>query len=218
MYIPSHFRVDDLDRLVGFMRAYSFAALVSVLDGVPFATHLPLTVKVNDGAVTLTGHMAKQNPHWQAFGPAETLAIFGGPHAYVSPSLYEPGDHVPTWNYVAVHAYGSPRILRLDESGEAVKGVLRELIRANDPAFEAAWEAMDGNYRDNMLKGIVAFEMAVTRLEGKAKLSQNRSRVDQAAVADSFLASGDPGMAYMGEAMRARLAASTPLAEPEGRS
>lgn len=218
MYIPSHFRVDDLDRLVDFMRAYSFATLVSVLDGVPFATHLPLTVKVDNGAVTLTGHMAKQNPHWQAFGLSESLAIFGGPHAYVSPSLYEPGDHVPTWNYIAVHAYGSPRSLRLEDSSEAVKSVLRDLIRANDPAFEAGWDAMDGAYRDNMLKGIVAFEMAVARLEGKAKLSQNRSRIDQAAVAQSFLVSGDPGVMYMGKMMRARLAESSPQVEPEGRS
>jgi transcriptional regulator len=108
MYIPHAFREENVETLVEFMRANSFATLVSVLDGAPFATHLPLLADWQDGEVMVSGHLARPNAQWRAFGEGESLAIFTGPHAYISPSLYEKRESVPTWNYIAVHAYGRP--------------------------------------------------------------------------------------------------------------
>jgi len=106
MYIPNAFREDDQATLVAFMRAHSFATLVSVVDGTPFATHLPLVISEESGQILLVGHLAKANPHWRALTASDSLVIFQGPHAYISPSLYEKRESVPTWNYIAVHAYG----------------------------------------------------------------------------------------------------------------
>ncbi len=96
MYIPSAFREDDIEKLVTFMRANSFATLVSILNDVPIASHIPLVVTVQNNVVKLSGHLAKPNPQWQVFGVGETLAVFTGPHAYISPSLYEKQESVPT--------------------------------------------------------------------------------------------------------------------------
>lgn len=205
MYIPKAFQNDDIQELTAFMRANSFATLVSILDGAPFASHIPLVVKVLDDSVTLTGHLAKANPHWQAFGNGETLAIFTGPHAYISPSLYEKHESVPTWNYIAVHAYGSPVIQELDESPEAVEAMLSSMINTYDAGFHAQWDSLSARYREGMMKGIVGFTMSVTRLEGKYKLSQNRSHIDQVHVAHTLSQSGDPVVSDIGVAMQARL-------------
>src|SRR5512143_1626624 len=115
MYIPNHFCQDNPEKLVQFMRANSFATLVSIVNGVPFASYLPLVTVAAEDGVTLVGHLAKTNPHWQAFDQGETLAIFTGPHAYISPSLYENRESVPTWNYIAVHAYGTPHAISFTE-------------------------------------------------------------------------------------------------------
>ncbi|WP_243713818.1 FMN-binding negative transcriptional regulator [Nostoc sp. 106C] len=113
MYIPNAFREEDIEKLVAFMRANSFATLVSLQNNIPVASHVPLVVTVQNNVVKLTGHLAKQNPQWQVFEQSESLAIFTGPHAYISPSLYEQRESVPTWNYIAVHAYGIPQIITL---------------------------------------------------------------------------------------------------------
>jgi transcriptional regulator len=207
MYIPNAFRVDDREALVAFMRANSFATLVSVQDGIPVATHLPLVVEESDGAVTLTGHLAKANPQWQAFGASATLAIFQGPHAYISPSNYAAHESVPTWNYIAVHAYGAPVALDAAESKAALEALMASMIDFYDPAYGAQWESLSARYRDGMLRGVVGFRMTVTRLEGKAKLSQNRGADDQHRVAHALLESDDAAARATGEAMRARLGA-----------
>ncbi len=206
MYIPNAFREDDLDKLVGFMRAHSFATLVSVLDGSPFASHVPLLVRRQGGVVLLIGHLAKPNPQWKMFGSGESLAIFTGPHAYISPSLYEKRESVPTWNYIAVHAYGTPRIITLADSPQALEELLQSLIEAYDPSYRSQWMELSEKYREGMMNGIVAFEMTVTRLEGKYKLNQNRGQADQRSVAQSLLQSTDPTISGVGEAMKANLA------------
>ncbi len=205
MYIPKPYRMEDQDALVAFMRAHSFATLVSVVDGAPFATHLPLVVTTEDEGVTLTGHLARANPHWQAFGQGETLAIFAGPHAYVSPSLYEKRESVPTWNYVAVHAYGVPRVLDFDDQPAAVAAMLSDMIQTYESAYLAQWDDLSERFRTGMMQGIVGFTMRVTRLEGKAKLSQNRSLHDQAAVAQALAVSDDAAAAETGAMMQAQL-------------
>ncbi len=180
MYIPNTYRYDDHTELIEFMQAHSFATLVSILDGVPIASHVPLVVHADGEQVRLSGHVAKANPHWQAFTQGETLAIFSGPHAFISPSLYDKRESVPTWNYIAVHAYGIPQIVTL------VERMLDDMIAHYDPMYQAQWNELSAKYRDGMMNGIVAFEMPVTRLEGKAKLSQNRSHADQQRVANAL--------------------------------
>ena len=205
MYIPHAFREDTVEKLVGFMRAHSFVTLVSVLDGSPIASHIPVVVRWEDSIVRLVGHVAKPNPHWKAFGNGESLAIFTGPHAYVSPSLYEKRESVPTWNYIAVHAYGIPRILTFPESRGAMDEMIHAMIHTYDPSYMAQWKEQSDRFREGMMNGIVGFEMTATRLEGKHKLSQNRSVTDQRNVAHSLLQSADPIIRNVGEAMEKNL-------------
>ena len=202
MYVPPAFREDDVDILVAFMRAHSFISLVSVLDGAPVASHIPIVVDAAEGQVSLSGHLAKANPQWRAFDGRPSLAIFSGPHAYVSPSLYEKRESVPTWNYIAVHASGAPRIVTRADDPAAIEALLAAMIQQYEAAYQAQWDGLPAAFRDSMLTGIVAFTMPVTRLEGKCKLSQNRSPADQRSVAAALLASDDPTVAGVGAAMR----------------
>jgi len=202
MYIPNAFRADDLATLVEFMSANSFATLVSIYDGAPVASHIPLIVSAQDGNVTLCGHLARANPHWKAFSAGESLAIFTGPHAYIAPALYEKRESVPTWNYVAVHAYGTPQIIAPTDSRAALGALLETMFERYDPAYAKQWSELSETFRDGMLKGIVGFEMNVTRLEGKYKLSQNRSQADQWNVAHALVQSSDPTIRGVGELMQ----------------
>ncbi|GAB4206026.1 MAG: FMN-binding negative transcriptional regulator [Roseiflexaceae bacterium] len=205
MYIPKAYREDRQDELLAFMRAHSFIMLVSVLDGVPFASHVPVAVAQQDDAVVLRGHLAKANPQARAFGAGEALAIFSGPHAYISPTLYEKHESVPTWNYIAVHAYGPLRAIHAAEDKAWVEAALRELIATYEGAYQAHWDSLPANYRDGMVQGIIGFEMRVTRLEGKYKLSQNRSATDRHTVAAALLESEDTAAQATGAAMQRAL-------------
>lgn len=200
MYIPNANHVEDQTQLLAFMRAHSFATLVSLVQGELFASHLPLVIVAQEDQLFLRGHMAKANPHWPDLATQrEVLVIFQGPHAYISPTHYQKWESVPTWNYIAVHAYGSVRLIQ-DEAG--LLAALAELIAANEPAYQPQWESLSDKFRSGMLKGIVAFEIAVTRLEGKFKLSQNRPVDDQARVAAALGAHPDSASAAIGHAMR----------------
>jgi transcriptional regulator len=175
MYIPKHFREDDLNTLHSLMRTYSFATLITQHEGIPLATHLPFILDTERGPYgTLLAHMARPNPQWHDFtGGQEALVIFQGPHAYVSPSWYEVELSVPTWNYAAVHAYGIPNII---EDGEELYQLLKVLIETHESQFENPWPfQLPDDYLQKMMRGIVAFEIEITHLEGKFKMSQNRT-------------------------------------------
>lgn len=204
MYNPRAFREENLDELLAFMRAHSFITLVSILDGVPVASHVPVAIRHAADQVTIHGHLARANPQWQAFGAGESLAIFTGPHAYVSPSLYEQRESVPTWNYIAVHATGPVRALHAADDPAALEQEVRTLIQTYERAYEQQWDSLPERYRAGMLQGVVGFTLTATRLEGKAKLSQNRSLADQHRVADALLDSPDPAEQATGVAMRRR--------------
>ena len=185
MYIPNANRMDDPEALLSFMQQHSFATLVSVIDGSPLASHLPLSIARIGEQVVIHGHFAKANPHWRAHeNGGEILVIFQGAHAYISPAQYEATEAVPTWNYLAVHAYGEMHLLA---TGEETITTLEELFDSFDPSFHRQWQNLSEKYKSGMLNGIVAFEIVVTRLEGKAKLSQNRPVIDQANVAKWLL-------------------------------
>jgi transcriptional regulator len=184
MYVPSHFAVTERQRLVGLMHQRSFAMLTTVTGGEPFVSHLPLLWE-DDGSPQgrLIGHMARANPQWQHFAAmesagAKSLAVFAGPHAYISPSWYDSKTQVPTWNYSAVHAYGMPRVIS-DEA--AVLALLHKLVGTYESAFEQPWrmEGLPEGHAGRMSKAIVAFEMPIARLEGKSKLGQNKSAADR---------------------------------------
>lgn len=189
MYSPPYNRVEDRRELVEFMRANSFALLVTATAGVPMASHLPVTVDDGAEGIVIHSHMAKPNPQWQEFFDDEVLVVFSGPHAYVSPRWYEATERVPTWNYAAVHAYGTARVT----TDKAVKhAAQRALVAGLDPAWLPKFDALRPEYIDSMLDGIVTFDVAVTRLETRWKLSQNRGRREQELIAAELDKSADP--------------------------
>ena len=199
MYIPEFNRIEDRDTSLEFLRANPFAVLVSSLDGLPFATHVPLAVRERSGQIVLRGHVAKANPHWKSFGQEqESLVIFQGPHAYISPALYEIRESVPTWNYAAVHVYGRVSVVAENESRE----ILEDLIGEFDSSYTAQWTSLSEEYRSRMLRHIVAFEMLASRLETKFKLSQNRTRREQANIVRALANSGDSAIAGVAALMR----------------
>jgi transcriptional regulator len=205
MYMPERFREDDLPTLHALMRDYSFATLVTQHEGVPFASHLPLMLAADEEPYgTLFGHMARANPQWRDFDASQdVLVIFQGPHTYVSPSWYEADpNNVPTWNYVAVHAYGSPRLIT---DAEACRALLDTLVRTHEAPFATPWrlQMSEAEVRQKM-QGIVTFAVRITRLEGKLKLSQNRSLTDQQRVAAILQLSADPVSREVGTLMQQR--------------
>jgi len=177
MYSPKFNQVHDRLILIEAMRAYSFATLFGPASGEPpgagtMATHLPLIVKDAGEHGVLEGHFAKANPHWQALAGRETLVVFAGPHSYVSPTLYTEPLSVPTWNYIAVHAYGTLSLVEDDPGKEAL---LADLIAAHEPSYLDHWRGLPEGFRRNLLAGIMGFRIPIARIEGKFKLSQNRA-------------------------------------------
>jgi transcriptional regulator len=189
MYSPSYNRIEDRAELLAFMRANSFAVLVTGTGGTLHASHLPVMIREANGQFVLDMHMAKNNPQWQEFFDDEVMVVFSGPHAYVSPRWYEEAERVPTWNYAAVHAYGIPKLVQERSRKYANQ---RELVKILDPQWLPKFDALRPQYVEKMLEGIVNFEIEVARLETRWKLSQNRSRREMESIAAALEASGDP--------------------------
>lgn len=205
MYSPRFNQLADRAILIEAMRAYSFAILFGPgPEGVPTATHLPLIVKDEGEHGVLEGHFAKANPHWKTLANHqtpheapretsretrhETLVVFSGPHSYVSPANYTEELSVPTWNYIAIHAYG---VLELVEDNDAKDALLKDLIALHEPAYADRWRAMPEGFRRTMLAGITGFRVPIARIEGKFKLSQNRNATERANIR-AAQASGTP--------------------------
>lgn len=216
MYIPPDFQVTDEALLHDLIERFGFATLVTVGDGRLLATHLPLLVDRAAGDHgTLIGHMARANDQWEGFARGgEALAIFQGPHGYVSPSWYQTQPSVPTWNYMVVHAHGAPRVIE----GEAqTREVLRRLVAKYEASFDEPWPMdLPEPYLKSMIQGIVAFEILLTRLEGKFKLNQNRPRHDQQLVVERLAASTDPTERTLAVEMRAVLEGGWKAEPPVG--
>jgi transcriptional regulator len=179
MYTPRFNQVTDRSILLTAMRENSFALLAGPgvgERGAVTATHLPLIVKDEGEHGLIEGHFAKANRHWETLAGWETLVVFSGPHSYVSPTLYTEPLSVPTWNYIAVHAYG---ILELVEDGDQKDALLEDLIAIHEPSYAEQWRGLPEGYRRTMLAGIVGFRIPVTRVEGKFKLSQNRNEAER---------------------------------------
>lgn len=184
MYTPKFNQVTDRAILLEAMRAYSFAILFSTPSEadppIPaVATHLPLVVKDEGEHGIIEGHFARANHHWQLLAGREVLIVFPGPHSYVSPSLYAESLSVPTWNYIAVHAYGTVQLIE-DQGGKDV--LLQGLFAQHEPAYAEQWRSMPDGFRRTMLAGIVGFRVPIAHIEGKFKLSQNRPEPDRSNV------------------------------------
>jgi transcriptional regulator len=172
MYIPAAFAESDQAKLHDFIEWHSFGLLVSQQDGIPFATHLPFLLERDAGAQgRLIGHVARANPQWRQADGQTVLAIFSGPHVYVSPSWYEAEQVVPTWNYVAVHVYGQ---LTVVEDREVLRELVRKMVAVYERAMARPW-MFDGStvFMERMLTQIVGFHIPIQRIEGKWKLNQN---------------------------------------------
>ncbi len=181
MYIPQHFLESDEDKLASLIDRYSFGTLVTVSSGRPFASHLPFVHA--RGERKLLCHVARANPQWRDLDGAQVLVMFQGPHAYVSPTWYTAGG-VPTWNYVAVHVYGSARAI--DDPVHAKRHV-EALAARHESGSASPWVP---DYDERMLRGIVGLEIQISEIQGKLKVSQNRSAADRARVIAQLTANG----------------------------
>lgn len=209
MYLPPAFREDRIEVLHGLVRETVFATLVSATaTGGVEITHLPLLLDPEPAPLgTLLGHLARANPHVRALaGAGEAVAVFLGPEAYVSPSLYPSkkahGRVVPTWNYVAVHATGTPELV---VEPEALLALVRRLTDRQERTRPEPWAVDDAPaaFVAGQLKGIVGLRLRLTRIEGKLKLSQNRPAEDREGVVQGLGASCDPRDRAVAATMRA---------------
>lgn len=202
MFTPKSFEVTNIPVLHDLIAAEPFGVLVGQHENRPYASHIPFLLDPDRGPNgTLIAHLARNNPQGGMFdGKQELLAIFQGPHGYISPRWYTPGNAVPTWNYAVVHVYGAARII--SDPGD---------IREQQARLVAAYEGPDGwrmdsqpeDYMAGMLGGITAFEIPIERLEGKFKLSQNRSIADRESVIAALCESRSPWDRALAEFMRA---------------
>ena len=191
MYIPAFNRVNDDKKIDHLIDRYGFATLITQKDGLPLASHLPVLLdRRRDGTPILRSHVARANPQWRHFTPDnQVLCIFAGPHAYISPSWYQMQHTVPTWNYAVVHVYGRATVV--DEMA-----ALRQIVLDTTAKYESRrpqpWRIpLSDGEMDTMLKAVVGFSIVATRVEGKFKLGQNRSREDQQGMLKGLMSSPD---------------------------
>ncbi len=205
MYTSKDFAEDNPDVLFDVIEANNLGLLITTDDDGATATHLPFSVdRMAGDQGALQCHMAKANPAWRSFETGEeVLCVFSGPHAYVSPTWYESAPMVPTWNYVAAHVYGVPKILETPDENQAL---LARLADGHEAVLGTDWRVHDlpQAYLDGMLKGIVGFEIPIFRIDGKFKMSQNRKPADRAGVIAGLRGQGDPGAAAVAEIMAGR--------------
>ena len=197
MFVPEHYRERGATELFEAMRAHAFATIISAdADGASTATWIPFVVEGEPKRPVIFGHLARANPQWTSWHPATPLlALFQGPHHYVSPNWYASAPNVPTWNYLAVQVRGRPRVL---EDPHEVEAMLERLVGQFEAGRDPAWELRDqpADYRARMARGIVAFELLIDEITGAFKLSQSKSAADRAgAIAGLERCAGDDAAA-----------------------
>ena len=190
MYIPKYFRNDNIEEVKSFIEQNSFGILVSQADGKPWATHIPLELGRNENdRDALYGHISKGNPQWKSFADnSQVLAIFSGPHTYISSSWYD-HENVPTWNYIAVHVYGIARLVE----GEKLLNSLKKLVDKYEATSvnPVSVEGMSENFLRRETKGIVGFEIEIGEIQSAYKLSQNRDEKNHASIVNELQQRGD---------------------------
>jgi transcriptional regulator len=203
VYLPPHFTETREEVLLAHIERYDFALLVTQGSGL-IASQVPFLVERRDGKLYLIGHLARPNPQCADLtAGAEALVVFNGPHAYISPTWYQAGPAVPTWNYASVHAYGTAQAIN---DKDWLSSLLRRLSERHEAREPLQWRMQDQpeNFLNGMLNGIIGFEIAVSRLEGKFKLSQNRPAGDRPRIIAALDARDDADSHGVARLMRER--------------
>lgn len=183
MYIPKHFKVENIEEVKSFINQYDFATIITVKDGRPAATHTPVILNEEDGEWTITGHISKGNEQWKTFdGHEDTLLIFNGPHAYISSTWYE-GENVPTWNYQSVHLYGKCSLLNEEELQKDLVNLLEK--HEGRSKNGATWENLSEDSQAQ-IKGIAGFKVKVQEVQAAYKMSQNRNETDHSNITEAL--------------------------------
>lgn len=199
MYIPKHYLSTDKEEIINFIKTYSFATIITVKDNFQTATHLPFVVTERNNELILTSHFAKANEQWKDITNNQVLVIFTEPHAYISPKYYESKMNVPTWNYVAIHLYGKGKII--SEQKESFE-VLELMINHFEKDYLTQWKDLPLEYKNKMLKGIVTFEIAITEIQAKKKLSQNKTDLERKNIISAFENSNNENEKVLAEMMK----------------
>ncbi len=199
MYIPNVNKMPDKAEAIAFMKRFGFATIVTAKNNLPVATHLPFLVTNRDENVILISHFAKANEQWKDIENDKVLVIFSEPHAYISPRHYDKELNVPTWNYISVHAYGQGKLITETES---VIQILESTIDNFETLYKQQWNNLPGEYKWGMTKGIVAFEVVVTDLQGKKKLSQNKTKNEQEKIITALSQSDDTAERLIADYMK----------------
>ena len=203
MYIPHHFEMKFEEDSFNVIDQYSFAVLFSQHDGVPYATHLPLIL--DETRTYLYGHFSRQNRQWQDIEDQYVMAVFQGPHSYISPSWYETKDAVPTWNYVAVHVYGH---VEITNPAETLQFLHKMVLKYEETDSKYQLNQVDSTFLENMATGITGFKIRIDKIEGKAKLSQNHPMIRQDLVIQHLEKSPNENDQNMARLMRGNLETS----------
>lgn len=201
MYIPSQFQQLDKNEIVKFIKAYPFATLITAKDSLPYATHLPIIIQ-EDKNLVLLSHIAKANDQWMDFEECDALVIFHEPNAVISPKYYSDPHSVPTWNYIAIHCYGTIEIIEDDfETDE----ILYQMINEFTPEYLEQWESLPADYIRKMKSGIVTIKIDVYETQAKEKLSQNKPKQDKLNIIEDFRKSDEPNKKVVADYMEKRL-------------
>lgn len=180
MYIPKQFEIEEEAEKIAFMKQYSFATIVTTKGDLPIATQLPFLITKNAGSLALSAHFALANEQTGYIEENTSLVIFSEPHAYISPVHYDKVESVPTWDYVAVHAYGKAKIVK--DENEKIKA-LENMILFYEPGYLGQWNKLAEKFKKGMIRGIVVFDLEVTDLQGQKKISQNKTEMERERIA-----------------------------------
>lgn len=202
MYIPKVNLMTDRTEIVEFIKRFSFATLITSKDNFPTATHLPFVVTIKGDNIILTSHFAKANEHWQDIENDSVLVIFSEPQAYISTRNYDKEVNVPTWNYISIHAYGQGKLIT---ETEKIFEILEKTIDNYETSYRQRWDSFPEDYKLKMSNGIMAFEIIVTDLQAKKKLSQNRAETEQRKIIDTLSKSSDTNEKLIAEYMKEEL-------------
>lgn len=176
MYIPKIFQFESHEEKLSFIKKYSFATIVTVKDDIPIATHLPFYIDDSSDKLVLRAHFSSANEHAKCIEGNLSLVIFTGPNAYISTNHYNKLENVPTWDYTAVHAYGEGRIVTDEDDKHTI---IKQMVAFYETPYVEQWNNLSEKYKTKMLAGITVFELEVTDLQGKKKLSQNRDETER---------------------------------------
>ena len=199
MYIPNSNLMTSRTEIVEFMKLFSFATVITAKDSLPIATHLPFLVAIKDDNIVLTSHFARANNHWKEIEHNKVLVIFSEPHAYISPKNYDSELNVPTWNYISVHAYGQAKIIT---GSDKVFELLESTIDNYEASYKQQWNSFPEEFKLGLSKGIVAFDIIVSDLQAKKKLSQNKTENERLNIVHSLSKSADTNEQVIADYMR----------------